>query len=65
MNMNIKQLEEAVASLRARGVHPLTPVVAQDTDHSMVPIHRIEIQRGIVVLLPSWVEAVPEEEGKP
>jgi len=60
--MNLKQLEEAVIALRARGHHPLTPVVVQDCDHSTVPIDRLEIRRGIVTLLPDWVEAVPDDD---
>jgi hypothetical protein len=60
--MNLKQLEEAVLALRARGYHSLTPVVMQDCDHSTVPIDRLEIHRGVVTLMPDWIEAVPDDE---
>lgn len=59
--MTLKQLEEAVLALRALGHHPLTPVVMQDCDHSSIPIDRIEIRRGVVTVLPEWVEAVPTD----
>lgn len=62
--MNLKQLEAAVADLRAKGYHPLTSVAVQDCDNSYIPIERIEIDRGIILLRPAWVEAVDDEEAK-
>lgn len=63
--MTLKQLEDAIAALRAKGHHPLTPIAVQDCDHSHIPVDRIEVDRGIILLRPSWIEAVDDdEEGK-
>jgi hypothetical protein len=62
--MNLKQLEQAVADLRAKGYHPLTEVAVQECDHSVLPIEGIVVSpNGTILLVPSWVAAVPADEG--